>query len=92
MFGDNQSTMKIADYPFNLELLIGRTVSWIPSKDSSAWRRYYAEDRRWKYTITRFSESSLHSPNNILVFLSDSEGGTYSFTRLDMLEILDLED
>jgi hypothetical protein len=80
--------MRVSDYPFNRKLLIGSRVQWIPTHPSSAHERYKS-GTRWEYIITGFDDKRFTST---LIYLKDEDGTSYSFSRLEMLELLGLED
>lgn len=52
--------MKITEFPFNLELLVGSIVEWIPSKTSS-FHCGYETGKRWYYMIREVKRGDHYS-------------------------------
>lgn len=91
--------MRIADYPFNKDLLVGRTVLWIPEEGCPGWQEY-RDGARFEYMITGFDERYdgvlLVNLKSIVTLKSKGKGvDEYIFyagyNHPEMLEIIDWE-
>lgn len=82
--------MKVSDYPFNKDLLIGKCVSWIPEESSNSWHDY-SHGIRWHYLIVGFVDNYLFSRQAIKLIAIEgtkSELHPFHYLGMDQLEII----
>jgi hypothetical protein len=83
--------MRLSEFPFTLELLIGAKVEWIPFPNSDQYSDYIA-GRRWYYKIVAVrGELAVDLTTSSPLNQDEKSGAVYhNYENLNLLSILEI--